>query len=231
MAGMIAFYETGSGDSEWFFTERGSKMSAVIAIRGQESVKSVNGARRRVVPFVGTDREGWCSQMGVGYILPDEGSVVSIWGLAVPHLLMQSWHGMKLFEQLEYVASDTLCDCWYAAGRNMHEGINNRHFQRIAPQFGGSKELWAVCNEVLALAPDIGDIEAAVRTLDGKGVEIDTNELHRELLIKGIRPQGFIETIIYEGLEAENKRAASRQHVVLPDPPKKSFIERLRSMF
>lgn len=205
-------------------------MSAVIALCGQESVKSVDGVRKRVVPFVGTDREGWCSEMGVGYMLPDEGSAVAIWGLVVPHFLMRSWHAMKLFECLEQVAPDTLCACWYTADRKMPNSIGNRYFQRLAPQFGGDKELWAIRNEVLALVPDIGDIEAAIRIFEEKGVEIDARELHWELLAKEYRPYGFIGEFIDKALEAEDRRAAQQQ-VIPPDPPKKGFIERLRSMF
>ena len=205
-------------------------MSAVIALRGQESVKSVYGERKRVVPFVGTDREGRYSEMGVGYRLPDEDFAVTIWGLAVPHFLMRSWYAMKLFERLEYINSDTLCACWYVVDRRMLNGIDNRYFQQLAPQFGGSREFWAIRNEVLALVPYIGDIETAIRIFEEKGIEIDARELHSELLIRGHRLNGFIVEFIDKALEAEDRRAAQQQ-VILPDPPKKGFIERLRSMF
>ena len=108
-------------------------MSFVIAAQGHESEKFVNGEKRKVIPFVGADREGEFSQMGVGFIDSEKGGM--IWGLVCPHTLIQSWRGMKILERAQRIEHSTLCACWNAGRRQIHS-VDERIVNELAEQFG-----------------------------------------------------------------------------------------------
>lgn len=95
-------------------------MDRKVAFVGRESIKKVVVSTDEVittkaVPFVGVDNEGEFAQLGVGVEFPELGKAY-LWGLVIPHRLIQSWRGMNILEQTTVInPSNTLAACWYAA--------------------------------------------------------------------------------------------------------------------
>ena len=187
-------------------------MSLVIAIRGEPSKKIVDGELRSVVPFVGTDREGEFSQMGIGLLFPDE-EKATIWGLLMPHTLIKSWRGMKLLEQVKHIKHSTLCSCYTIATDNVHKN-DKRHFEELADQFGGMEKLKEFRAKVLASVPSAEEIDTMINTLREKGVGIDSWDLTAEVEAGRIETSPAIEQLVQEEARdvpnTPNRRSRSR---------------------
>lgn len=182
-------------------------MSLVIAIRGSESEKVVEGRRRKVIPFVGADREGESANVGIGLIFPDE-ERGTIWGWIMPHALIQSWRGMKLLEQIERIGGGTLCDCWYGAGHCVHDS-DKCHLDELAKQLGGADKLQVLLDEVLISTPSPDELNAMITNLREKGVDVDCRELREEVRAGRIAMSPLIEMLIHE--DEERMRALVRE--------------------
>ena len=185
-------------------------MPYVIATRGNESQKIVDGNRRKVVPFVGTDREGPFAQMGVGFIFVGETDMgMSIWGLLGPHKLIQSWRGMKVLERVEHIGHGTLCACWYAGGRKIAESETS-YLNTLAAGLGGMETLHALREKVLASAPTSAELDSMISILRGHGIDIDDRELVEEVQAGRIGMLPVIEVIRQE---AEVRRQSFRREL------------------
>ncbi len=181
-------------------------MSLVIATRGAQSEKVVDGRRKQVVPFVGADREGEFAQMGVGLIFPDEQKGTT-WGLVMPHALIQSWRGMKILERIEHIGHGTLCACWTVARRDVHNS-DKSHLDELAEQVGGADKLQALRDEVLASVPSAEELNAMITNLREKGVDVDSWELEEEVKAGRIATSSLIETL---ARETEDRRQAYKR--------------------
>lgn len=196
-------------------------MSLLIAIRGQEGKKVVDMRRRKVVPFVGADREGEFAQMGVGLIFPDE-QKGTIWGLATPHTLIQSWRGMKILERIEHVGHGTLCACWTVARRDVHDS-DKRYLDELAEQVGGADKLQTLRDEVLASVPSVDELNTMIMNLHEKGVEVDSWELEEEVKAGRIATSPLIETLARKTEERRQAYKREEEEVNKPLPRKESL--------
>jgi len=171
----------------------------VVAIRGKPSTKIVNGQSRNVVPFVGADRAGKYSQVGVGLIYPDDETWV-VWGLAIPHSIIQSWRGMKILERLGEIEHGTLCGCWYAAKQNPHE-VDVPFINSITELVGGTANLQELQRSVLVSAPSASEINSMITNLRNQEVDVCCSELKEEIESGRIETSPLIETVIREDEE------------------------------
>lgn len=196
-------------------------MSLVIATRGAQSEKVVDGQRRQVVPFVGADREGESAQMGIGLISPD-GKGSTIWGLVAPHVLVQSWRAMKILEQIEVVGHGTLAACWYAASRSVH-GSDKRYLDELAEQVGGTDRFRALREEVLASMPSADELNTMIMNLREKGVNVDSWELEEEVRAGRIAMSPLIETLAHETEARRQAQIREEEEVRKPLPREESL--------
>lgn len=196
-------------------------MSLVIATRGAQSEKVVDGRRKQIVPFVGADREGEFAQMGVGLIFSDE-QKGTIWGLVMPHALIQSWRGMKILERIEKIGHGTLCACWTVARRDVHDS-DKRHLEELAEQVGGADKLQAIRDEVLASVPSADELNTMITNLREKGVEVDSWELEEEVKAGRIATSALIETLARETEERRQAYKREEDEVNKPLPREESL--------
>ncbi len=189
----------------------------IIAIRGIESEKVVNGRCRRSIPFVGADRKGEFAQMGIGLIFPDE-KEVTIWGLASPHALIRSWRGMKILEQIEIISDGTLCACWYAGSQKIHES-EKRYLDNLAERLGGTEKLQMLRGEILSSVPSFDELTSMIGNFYVRGVDVDSWELQEEVKAGRISTSSLIETLVRE--DEERRQAHLR----------KSFFRKVVSIF
>lgn len=182
-------------------------MSLVVAMRGFESEKVVDGQRKKTIPFVGADREGEFAQMGVGLIFPDE-QKGTVWGLAIPHMVIKSWRGMKILEQIKKIDHGTLCACWYAGGQDIHES-DKRYLDELAEKLGGTDKLQLLRDEVLSSAPNTDELNSIITNFREKGVRVDSWELTEEVRAGRISTSPLIGTISRE--DEERRQAYQRE--------------------
>jgi hypothetical protein len=175
----------------------------VVAIQGEMSEKVVDGQTRKVVPFVGADREGEFSQMGVGLLFPENGSG-TLWGLVMPHCLIQSWRGMKILEHIKEIGHGTLAGCWYAGKENLSDS-DKRYLDELAVQFSSREEFDAIRAGALDAAPSSEEVESMIRNLREKGVDIDSWELEKEVEAGHIPSSATIDDLV---AETQRKREA-----------------------
>lgn len=186
----------------------------VIAIRGAQCEKIVNGQRKQVVPFVGADREGEFAQMGIGLIFPDEENG-TIWGLLSPHVLIQSWRGMRILEKIETINHGTICACWTVARKNIHES-DKRHLEELALQLGDDDKLQAFLDEVLVSVPSTDEINTMITNFRERGVDVDSWELDEEVKAGRISTSPLIEMLARE--TEERRRAYQREEEEVKKP-------------
>lgn len=189
-------------------------MSLVIATRGAQSEKVMDGRCKQVVPFVGADREGEFAQMGVGLIFPDE-QKGTVWGLAFPHALIQSWRGMKILERVEHIGHSTLCACWTVARRDVHNS-DKRYLDELAEQVGGADKLQSLRDEILASMPSADELNAMITNLREGGVDVDSWELQEEVKAGRIATSPLIETLARETEERRQTYEREEEEVNKP---------------
>lgn len=189
-------------------------MTFVIAAHATECEKIVDGERKKVVPFMGSDRDGEWASMGVGLLFPDD-QTGTMWGLATPHMLIKSWRGMKILEHIEKIDHGTLCACWYAGGHQIHSS-DWRYLDELAGKLGGMKKLQALRDEVLASAPTSDELNAMIALVRENGVDISGWELEEEAKAGRIETLPIIGTILRE--EAERRDAYRRKDDELKKP-------------
>lgn len=211
-------------------------MSFVIAMRGAQSEKIVGGIPRQVIPFVGADCEGEYAQMGVGIAYPDEQGG-TIWGLIMPHALIQSWRGMRLLEQIGRIDQSTLCACWTVMQHNIHGG-SRYYLDELAKQVGGVEKLETIRNELLASVPSIDELNDMITCFREKGVGVDSWELEAEVKAGRLAMTPLIEELIRETDECQQayKRVEEDANKPLlieerPDVTRQGFFGRIAAFF
>lgn len=202
-------------------------MSFVIALQGKESTKIVDGKEVRVIPFVGSDDEGTFSQMGIGILDPVSGRA-SIWGLVAPHLIIQSWRGMKILEKVKVIESGTLCHCWTVANRNMPE-CDRRHLESLAKQCGGLEKVNQIRDQVLNSVPGPKVLDRMITRLNEKGVDIDRWDLEEEIdkgtIAKSPTIQGLFQKIEQEKTESEEREKLIKKPLLVNESLSVFFVD------
>lgn len=193
----------------------------IIAAQGPESEKIVDGKRIKTIPFVGTDREGEFSSMGVGLVYPDEKNG-TIWGLAMPHMLIKSWRAMKILEHVETIDRGTLCSCWYAGGHEIHDSDKHR-LDELAEKVGGMEKLQAIRDAVLASAPTADELNSMIAILREKDVDFEYFELEMEADAGRIERLPIIETLKQEEQAKRDQYAREEEEVNRPLPTEGSL--------
>ncbi len=185
---------------------KGCNMTVLVA-QGNPCTKVIDGQEHEVVPFAGANKEGEFASFGVGYQLLSEGSG-SIWGLVMPHMLIQSWRAMKLLERVPHINSGTLCACWYAASENPHSS-DQRHIDELAAEFGGPAAFEALRAEILAAVPLSDELDAMLTIVRDRGVEVSVHELNTMVEAGKIPPHPIIDELT---AMQEAKSAAHKAH-------------------
>lgn len=196
-------------------------MNMIIATRGTPSEKVIGGQRKLVVPFVGADREGELSQMGIGLTFLGE-EKGTIWGLVMPHALIQSWRGMKILEKVETINNGTLCACWTIARRNIHDS-DKYQLNKLSEAFGGDEKLQAILDEVFASVPSDEEINTMITILREKGVEVDSWELIEEVNAGRIAMSPLIEALARETEEKQQAYKREEEEINKPLPRDESL--------
>ncbi len=179
----------------------------VLVAQGNPCTKVIDGQEHEVIPFAGTDREGEFASFGVGYQLSSEGSG-SIWGLVMPHMLIQSWRAMKLLEHTPQINSGTLCACWYAASEHPHQS-DQRHIDELAAEFGDRAAFDALRAGILAAVPASEELEAMLTIVRDRDIKVSVHEL-KGLVAEGkISPHPIIDELI---AKQEAESAAHKAH-------------------
>ncbi|MDO8594768.1 MAG: hypothetical protein Q7R93_04640 [bacterium] len=196
-------------------------MSWIIAAKGIESEKVVDGQRKKVLPFVGADREGEFAQMGVGILLPNENTGY-IWGLVCPHNLIQSWRGMKLLEKVERIEHGTLCGCWTVSAPEISD-IDRNLVRGFTEQLGGSEQLEAFRRDMLISVPSADELETMLTVFREKKVDIADWELMEEVRAGRIRATPLIETIVNEAEARKQEYQRQELEIKRLVPPEDSL--------
>ena len=197
-------------------------MNAVIAIKGKESRKLVGSRRHRVIPFVGADRRGEFAQLGLGLIFPDRKGRNIFWGLLLPHSLIQSWRGMKVLERVKRIDEFTLCACWYAGRREIHE-MDRETVDGLAEQLGGIVKLETISEKVLASAPRPVELDAMIRNLRKQGVDVDSRELEEEIEAGRVAMSPRIKRLISASTKRRDEYLRQEEEVKRPLPREESL--------
>lgn len=176
--------------------ERQREYSVVVAAEGSESTFTIDGATHRGIPIVGADKDtDSAAQVGVGLILPDEGTV-RIWGLWGPRRVIQSWRAMKFLEKVDRISDGTLEDVWYAAGREISP-LDEKRVARLASEMGEDR-FNEVRESVLAQTPDKVELDAILTAFSKKGIGVSKGEVKEELEAGRINPTPIVEAFLVE---------------------------------
>lgn len=197
------------------------KKGPVIAIKGQESIKIVDGVMRRVVPFVGTDHGGELSSLGVGYILSEDGNHGTIWGSVIPHAVIQSWRAMKILEQMPEIKSGTLCATWYAGERKVHES-NERYLDDLRAQVG-RRRFDETRETVLNQTPTTEELQGMLEIFRSNGVSISARELTEEIEAGNIEKTPLIDELIAADDAERMEELRREEELKKPLPPERSM--------
>ena len=192
----------------------------ILIEKGIASQKTIRGEEKQVTPFVGADGEGSFSQLGVGVLVKDVADETTslMWGLLLPHNLIQSWRAMKLVEGVPELAGDTLCQSWYSAQKQCHPSDVYHQFD-LAERFSDQKSFDAIRDVVLKAVPNEEELSSMLSAVRDKNLYLsDLTEINQ---------------IINEGEYPESKKIleeiAKRQNQMMTewkkDEPVKSALE------
>ncbi len=166
----------------------------VIALRGDESEKLINGIRAVVTPFVGISGEGYRAQLGIGLAI--SGNTAIFWGTIVPHSLIQSWRGMKILEQADSINStETLCSCFTVAKNDINNATNH-YIKSLARSFGGVDALQDIRYEILRSFPTADEITTMITKLREHNLPVDTREIEEAVNLNHIADTSVIREMI-----------------------------------
>ena len=153
-------------------------MEGIILFEGNEGVKRLRLSplvelEGRAVPFVGTTGIDKWTELGVGIRFPDLDKAY-LWGLVIPHLMVQSWRGMKFLEHVEIIdPGHTLASCWYAGGDRKLEKSYTEHLSEAGIPYLKLQILRAM---ILNQRPVEGELKNAAQKLRHFGIDVDDVE-------------------------------------------------------
>ncbi|MGW8185548.1 MAG: hypothetical protein ACWGHO_05580 [Candidatus Moraniibacteriota bacterium] len=193
----------------------------VIAIQGEMSEKIVDGQKRKVIPFVGADSEGEFSHMGIGLLYTEDRSSI-LWGLVIPHYLIQSWRGMKILEQIKEISHGTLTACWYAGKKNLNDS-EKYYLDELATQFSSRKEFDAIRATIISSAPSPEEVESMILNFGEKDVDIESSELQKEVKAGLISTSTTINELIAETQRKREEYQRKEEVINKPLAPEESL--------
>lgn len=141
----------------------------IVFVQGTTSEKYVDGTKQTVKPFVGADRGGWYSQVGIGYYIDGQPDG-AFWGLLHPCNLVQSWRAMKIFELLPRVERSTLCACWYAASSRL-QPADERYIQDLEAMFANPSTFRIQRKVILDSTPTLDELEIMLYAVKDHEIE------------------------------------------------------------
>lgn len=202
-------------------SEAQPRRGLVVAAYGAESPKAVDGKIQRAIPFVGADHPGEFSSFGIGVILPDSGNKGQIWGLAMPHMLIQSWRAMKLLEHVEVIENGTLCDTWYAGSREPHSSDQHR-IDELATKVGEDK-FRVLRADILDQVPSPEELQDMLTYLKDNNVEVESWELRREVEAGRLATSPLIDELVEEDERRRQEYQRREEALKQPVPSEQSL--------
>lgn len=179
----------------------------VVAIKGIESEKMVNGYRKKIVPFVG-ENEG---SMGVGFLISGEGTGY-LKGPIFPRLLLKSWRAMKLLENIWMIENGTLYHCWEAGSKDAGEESLNK----LARQFISREKFDETRNEILLSAPSAEELDSMIIAFKGVNITDCGWELEEEAKEGRIKLTPAVQSVIEEVQKRQEKNIREQEEIKKP---------------
>src|SRR3989344_8938158 len=179
----------------------------VVAIKGIESEKMVNGYRKKIVPCVG-ENEG---SMGVGFLISGEGTGY-LKGPIFPRLLLKSWRAMKLLENIWMIENGTLYHCWEAGSKHADE----RSLNDLARQFISREKFDETRNEILLSAPSAEELDSMIIAFKGVNITDCGWELEEEAKEGRIKLPPAVQSVIEEVQKRQEKNIREQEEIKKP---------------
>lgn len=151
-------------------------MEYILLFQGRPGIKVINGAEKRATPFVGADRKGPLSKMGLGLLFEDGTSV--FWGRLVPHKTLQMWRAMKLLEHVNAFDDYVLSDCYYAAQKDANRKEADK-LERLMTKFGSWQRFDQIRGGILKTYPKRLIMINALTVALNNDIQFDTTELEK----------------------------------------------------
>lgn len=193
----------------------------VQVAQGNPCTKVIHGQEHEVIPFAGANSEDEFASFGVGFHYANE-SGGSVWGLTMPHMLIQSWRAMKLLEHIPQINNGTLCACWYAAGEIRHQS-DQRYIAELTAQFEDPIKFHAIRAEILAAVPLSDELDAMLTIVRDRGVDVSVDEL-KKMVEQGKIPSHSIIDELAAKRDAKLAAYKAREEFVeAPMPPEESL--------
>lgn len=159
---------------------------AVFLCTGESGMKRVYGQNHlvKMTPFVGTNRRGKFSELGVGVVaLDDDGDECAyMWGTAIPHNLIQSWRAMKLIEYAPSFSNWSLCAFWNLGRENRWPDSREDDYLGQAVKLWGSPDAFRIARAaVLSLFPKDAELQTMLDIARSNDIEISDREIRERI--------------------------------------------------
>lgn len=190
-------------------------MTLTVLIRGEKEDKKFFDQNKTTLkdayPAVVDDGQS----MGVG-LLQDYGLEPhgQYWALAAPKLLITSFRGMKIAQELKEFQNNILCYCWYGGNRKVHPA-DQHYVDSIEAKIGRKKR-----EEILEMVPE--NLDQVLSLIKEKNIDFDTSELEEEIKEDRIKPTSLINRAIEdynksleEYRKKEHKKSSLLKHLHL----------------
>lgn len=202
-------------------SRREPRRGLVAVAFGQEGLKAVDGKIQKAIPFVGADHPGKFSSFGIGVVLPENGNRGQIWGLAEPHMLIQSWRAMKILEQVEVIEHGTLAATWYAGSREPHS--SDQHYVNELAAKNGEDKFIALRTRILDEVPTPDELTRMLTDLKDNEVEVNSWELKREVDEGRLAPNPLIDELVAEDERQRQEYQRREEELKQPLPAEQSL--------
>jgi hypothetical protein len=137
-------------------------------------------------------------------------------------MLIQSWRAMKLLEYVPRIGRGTLCACWYATGKRVHDS-DKRYLDDLASQFSTREEFETIRARVLASVPDAEEFDRMLTMVRDKSIDVSVDEL-TELIEQGELPHHeIVNELVRKDEERRHEYEAREAFVEAPMPPAESL--------
>lgn len=202
------------------------------------SSKIVNGNKTRTVAFFGSSGDSMFSSVGVGFATIKDGkdpfqkenwSSAEIWGLVVPHCIIQSWRAMKILQETPVVDRSTLCHCWYAGGWDNHKD-DERRVDELAATWDSVEEFNTRRNAILEMLPSNEVLEQVITAFDEANIDYGVWELKEEIESGRLALTPFLEETFRRDELKREQYEALRKEEDLPVVPENSLLSFFQSI-
>jgi len=153
----------------------------LILAKGCIDIKTVDGKRVQVLPYLGSLNDHDYAPMGIGYHTVDDSSS----GFkTVGGGLIRSWRAMCILEAVPAIKHETLDACWHAATAEGNVRVQPSVYA-LALLFNSIKEFDDLRRYLLKSVPDFYELDSILRTVRSNKIDIDEREL-RHLVEQGL---------------------------------------------